>query len=609
MQTWRAEKSTGVLFFSGFFLFFETIKAYVCFSLLQRGTQPISTVGEDFVLNWNYTREREKKFAIPDPTFFCLCAFSHSMSVATQLDEAIAAFRAFMPVVEPNYTHEVSYLQQFSSAQSVAVDPAVSSFDRPADCTAAVFGTSQGHDCRQSGCRVVSLPLDVTTYACPLESHHPRNEPRQPDGSILHRATHEVYICPSTGKVHICNRNRCEYKYQPSGEGVGEYVCPLTARVLGCDMINTVEYKDGRQFGDGEVMTWQEHIDRANLLESYVVDEFERARPDNVEASQNEIKDAAQNQQRREALLSLPARAATLALTGAPQRLAITDRKKRSAENLPKPARKLVPLREVSDQALEKFTADIQRFFDALKKRLCEETALAAVMARADETADRIKIDAKRHSGRATQGRTKHQLPLKLTPAHALATFDAMMMQVLDDYEWVCTIANDPPWKSGAIIQDRTPRLLERMRLLWRIYISNRRSVPAKTFQHVGLPMLGVLCHGYVLAVNAVKTSTTLNGVTTHSMTLYTHREGRKKINLTLVEPDPYLSELSQLSLISPLCSGSDSAMKATTGIHACFNDLFAGGVPLESVKELIVPHLCMETDDKSLSLVPIKTK
>lgn len=523
-------------------------------------------------------------------------------SIEAQLAEAEQIFAALRPSVEPNLTHEVAYLQKWCSEQAPALDPALSSFDRPSSVVASVFTNSAGHDCLRESCKVVALPPTIREFVCPLE--HPASEPRHADGTIRHASTHAVYICPVTAKVHVCIANRCEYSRQMAGEGVGEYTCPLTARMLGSDLVGTVEYKDGRQFGDGEVMTWQERVDRSNSLQRGVAATYEFNRPDNAESRQNALVDCEQHGGRRRELLTIAERAVVDPvglIEGPPMRLAIMPTRKRPAP-APLPVRPPPPLGTVSDVVLAQFAADVDLMIATLRERISKQAALAAVQKQTAVVAERIKIAAKHCNGRVAQGRSPAGTqPSSINPTYARGIFDTMMGSHLDYYQWVCEVTGTEEWQSGSLFEDRRPRLVERMRRLWSLYTGGR-TVPAKRYTHIGLPMLSVLSKGYTISVNAIaqrEINTETGAEVTTGITLRTHRPGNIEIRLAVIEPDPVLHEVCQLDVFADRYTGSDSPMKMVTSLHACYDALFTTGVPASFVPQLIVPHLCLDTDKK----------
>jgi hypothetical protein len=521
-------------------------------------------------------------------------------SIEAQLEEAERMFAALRPTIEPNLTHEVAYLQKWCSSQAPALDPALSSFDRPPSVFASVFTNSTGHDCLSSGCKVVALPPSIPRFVCPLE--HPASEPRHPDGTIVHASTHAVYICPTTGKVHLCMANRCEYSRQMAGEGVGEYTCMLTARMLGSDLVGTVEYKDGRQFGDGEVMTWQERVDRSNTLQRGVVATYEFNRPDNVESRSNALADCEQHGGRRRELLTLAERAVaepTARLEGPQARLAIMPARKRAAPAA-LPVRPPPRLATVSETVMAQFSADVELMIKTLRERISTQSAMATVTRQTAQVAERIKIAAKHCNGRVAQGRAPAGITTTMmNPVYARGIFDTLMGPHLDYYQWVCEVTGNEEWKSGRLFDDRRLRLAERMRRLWSVY-SGGRTVPAKRYTHIGLPMLAVLCKGYTISVNAIahrEISAETGAEVTTNITLRTHRPGNIEIRLVVIEPDPMLQDVCQLDVFADHYTGSDSPMKMVTMLHSCYDAIFSAGVPASFVSQLIVPHLCLETD------------
>jgi hypothetical protein len=144
------------------------------------------------------------------------------------------------------------------------------------------FAPSVDHVCDAETCVLEAFVVDQQ-FTCPVPDEHPPLALRA-DGTIEHRATGDVFVCRSTGRVHVCNAAACEYQVDHDGC----LSCPLTWRDLGGCAYNVTEYADGRAFDSGKPMT-QLVIDEVDFSERRrVAEAYEQKRPDNVGAVKRE---------------------------------------------------------------------------------------------------------------------------------------------------------------------------------------------------------------------------------------------------------------------------------------------------------------------------------
>lgn len=160
------------------------------------------------------------------------------------IDELIRAgvFQTDKSCVTVHWDHEARYLQlrlqiarqfdQFNrgsaSSNGAAIPTYASSFGSVTTDSVS-FTQSLRHSCKDDECALECL-TEGEVFQCPFEVEHAERQ--------LHRASGDVYVCRSTGHVHICTIEMCEYQERQSG---GSMTCLLTAKVLGAHILSVIE--------------------------------------------------------------------------------------------------------------------------------------------------------------------------------------------------------------------------------------------------------------------------------------------------------------------------------------------------------------------------------